>query len=243
MGVSIRYFSTIVAVFCLLGLLRPAVVEAGVTSHNGSSAAPSNPTGTDSVPVVFVGDAEAATGFLVVAIAFFDNVTHTFDYSFESPEPPVLFVDFAVVNNTTEAWTSYGLSMSGVDFFGLVDPPPYTRGDLATAVDPIDTFIPDSDEIFMGIDPSTYDITVAGSSITRFGDDATLTINFDHPVDPGELFSLAFFIDDVGATDASFTMSQTPNATVPIPAPGAAILGLLGFGTLGAMRRRLYNRS
>jgi len=170
--------------------------------------------------------------------AFFDNGTHTFDYSFESPEPPVLFVDFAVVNNTSEAWTSYGLSLSGVDFFGLLDPPPFSRGDLVRAVDPIDTFIPDSDEIFMGIDPGTSDITVAGSSITRIGDDATLTINFDHAVDPGELFSLAFFIDDVGTVDTGFTMSQTPNATVPIPAPGAAVLGLIGWSTLGSMRRR-----
>lgn len=240
MGIHLNRRTTCAVALCLAALLGPAVAQAGITSHNGSSVAPSNPTGTDSVPVTFLGDAEAAPGFLVVAINFFDVVTHTFDYSFESPEPPVLFVDFAVVNSTSQAWTSYGLSLSGVDFFGLVDPPPYSRGDLAQAVNPIDTFIPDSDEIFMGIDSGTYDITVAGSSITRIGNDATLTIDFDHAVDPGELFSLAFFIDDVGVTDTGFTMNQTPNATRPIPAPGAAVLCLLGFGTLGSMRRRFH---
>ncbi len=208
---------------CVLTIAGLTVAaQADVTFHNGFGA-----LGDESVQVDFAFDS-ATPGVLGTAINFRDNESHLFLYDYEPPaEPPVFLVEFAIVNDTASAWTDFHVDLVGGDIFSLA-------GDLAREINPAVEDGVGSGDVFVG-DPNNH-VSIDGSAIVRDGENASLWVVFDDLVAPSEAFQLSFFVQDVGATDTGFAMQQTPT---PIPAPGAALLALMGAPLVAFAKRRL----
>lgn len=212
------------AAMALALLLAPAA-RADIVFHNGTVA--SGGSGDVNVDLFYVN----SPGALLVGKAFHENATHLMAYAYEPRvEPPLLFVEFAVNNETSTPWAGYVMYLAGADFFGANGGNP--GGDPARAVNPVTLG-------GLGVDDILYDVpvgsvSVSSSAITRGAEDSILTISFGDLVDPGESFSLLFFIDDIGQIDEGVVIGQAP---VPIPSPTSTTLALLGLGALVGRRR------
>lgn len=134
-----------VAVLCAVAAMSSARAE--IVTHNGLSAAPSHPFGTDEVDVTFVSDLFPDPGVLGVSLAFSENATHSFIYAYEPPEPPLLFIDFTVANTTGVAWTGFEIVLVAGDYFGVTG-----FGVLARTDDPAVKIVTTDDDIFFGSD-------------------------------------------------------------------------------------------
>jgi len=147
-------------------------------------------------------------GAFVSARRLYEVAPHEIRYFYETyVEPPVLTLEYAIRNDTSVSWSGYQMQLFGADFIGLDGGD--RQGPQARADNPVvpDTGFANGDILFM---TRHGRITVADSWIERDGDNATLTVMFSEPVDPGESFMLAYFVDDVGMRDKSFEMISTP---------------------------------
>ena len=142
---------------------------------------------------------------------FFEAAPHSVQYFYRSLlEPWVLNVELAIKNETPYAWKTYRVELEGADFVGMNSG--NWRGPAAREEDPVvkDFGLFAGDILFKDNRGDPGEISILDSWIERDGENATLTIVFDEPVDPGEAFLLGYFVRDVGYRDTGFTMISTP---------------------------------
>jgi len=147
-------------------------------------------------------------GGFFAARRLYETKPHEIQYFYETYlEPPVLTLEYAIRNDTDVAWTGYQVELFGADFIGLNGGD--RRGPSARIDNPVvpETGFAEGDILFLA---RRGEITVAGSWIERESDNAVLTVTFAEPVDPGESFLLAYFVDDAGLRDRTFKMVSTP---------------------------------
>lgn len=205
-------------------------VGADVVFHNGSVAS----GGTNAVQIDFFTD--SPDGALFAATNFRENATLIHQYAYQPPvEPPVLFFELAVRNSTDIAWKDFHVDLFGADFFGFNVG--FPGGPLAREVDPVVREGIGPEDILFRDPANPNAIEVESSMIVRDGQDASLWMFFDDFVDPGEAFQLSFRVNDVGIAELDYTMHQAPSV---IPAPGAALLGMLGFTTMAWAKKRRW---
>lgn len=205
-------------------LVCPGNSWAALNAHNGSVA--SGGSGAVNVDLFSV----SAAGGLQLGLAFHESATHVLEGTYDAPaEPPILVAEFAINNETAQPWGAILVQLFGSDFFGVNGGA--GGGPLAQDVDPVVPGGNGPTDIAFLVNAGS--IALAGSAIGRDGENATLYIAFSDPVDPGESFGLAFFINDVGTPDTNYVIAHTP---LPIPEPGS--LALLAIGALTAASRR-----
>ena len=227
-----------VALWLVLGLVLPA--SGIVVVHNGT--ADSDPPGTDTVPVRFIKGSGTAFELLGSSKAFLGSfATHTSLHTYAAPA--VELVSELVVNATGDSWTGFGIDLIGADFFGAAG-----TALLAPAIDPVEvggSFGDATIDLIVG----AGSITVAGSSITRDGENGSLSMFFGDPVDPGESMVLSFAIRDVGVPgipgngSTEFFMTQSPEVggvggAIPEPLSAGLVALASVFAAGFATRRR-----
>jgi len=180
-------------------------IDDAVPLHDGRLA--TNGTGDTQVDMLWT----SFPGGFFTARRFLESESHTSRYFYESLlEPPVLNIEVVVRNDSPDTWASYQVSMTGADFGSLT--PGDALSPLARAEDPVEQQVGLTGDGILLLDRSGRDgfVSVLSSHIDRDGENATLTINFADPVEPGEAFLLAYFVRDVGQIDKGYTMVSTP---------------------------------
>jgi subtilisin family serine protease len=180
-------------------------LDAAVFMHNGRLS--SNGSGEVEADLFWT----SVPGGFFSTRQFLDVAPHTVrDFYPRFVDIPVLTIELAIRNETGAAWSGYQIDLLGSDFVGLNRGS--FRGPAARDIDPVveNLGFSDGDILFLDDRGEAGEISLAGSSIERHGENATLTIRFDDPVDPGEAFLLAYFVRDVGYRDVYFTLISTP---------------------------------
>ena len=211
-----------------IGLAIGGAARADVVAHNGNYY--SNPAPAESLRGVFGPDEvdvelSWAKPYLQYVDKFYNEMaTLQLEYVFESGQPPMSSTE-AVVNDTDVTWSSFIIDLHFAQYF-YGDEEPLPEGDL-----PID------------IVATMASLNVASITHTSFTDGAELELTFtDGGLAPGGDFSLSYNIMYLlgtfpeWPTDPGFAMEETP--VMIIPAPGAAILAVVGLGCIGWVKRR-----
>ena len=240
-----------------VALFVGTVARAEIVAHNGNSASDPAPSPSElAANLSLFAFGPSVNETLDDSNSFFDprpfdDVSKTFhematlelEYLFlvDEDEPPVADAFETVTNDTGVGWSGFFINIQFADFHvpgegGLL---PVSEGELTVG----DVVFASAD--FLG-DPT---MTLArGTDPAKDVPSVQLEILFgDRGLLDGEEFTLTFdiglvldeFDDPVPLPDGvsfdGFAMQQTP---VAIPAPGAAVLAMLGLGCVGWVRRR-----
>ncbi len=85
-------------------------------------------------------------------------------------------------------------------------------------------------------------VSILISQDPNAGNGPIVELTFENPLLVGESFDLDYLVNYAalpnGIVTTGFTLFQEPIEFNPIPAPGAAILAVIGFGFVGSIRRR-----
>jgi len=215
---------------CLLSLAIANVGRADVTVHNGTIGS----GGTGAVDVYL----DASSDFQFVEMDYLSgitpfNMTLVLDYDFETGQPPVFVQTQRIINSSTLPWAGFSITLELADFYeddeGLGGQ--LAEGELT--VSDLD-FEPD------GFTPTDLSMTLTRDMATRSVELEILFGGDDMEFD--DFFDLRYWINRLppSATNASFTMYATPILSPEfIPAPGAAVLAMLGLACVGCIRRRV----
>mgnify|MGYP001085963471 CR=1 FL=1 len=199
--------------------------RADLIAHNGTAA--TGGLGLVNVDLLAVDP----PGEFIFGTTFHEVAAHSFLYAYDiGSEPPVVMAEFAVQNNTGQAWHGFRMLLIGADLHGI-------NGSAAGASparsdNPVVFDGTGADEIaFRPVNGFSF---VLDSSLTRANGNALLEIRFLDPVSPNESFQLAFQVDNFPSINSTqFVLMQRP----VIPEPGATVLALQGAALL-LLRRR-----
>lgn len=208
-------------------LAGAGTARADLIAHNGTAA--TGGTGLVDVDLLAVD----TPGAFIFGTAFHEVAMHSFLYSYDvGSEPPVIMLEFSIVNETSSTWSGFQILLTGADFYGLNG---FTPGaSPAKASNPVTFGGLGADEISFA--PVAGFSFVLDSAIFRADGNALLAIRFLNPVAPGESFALGFQVDNFPGTQGTqFVLTQLP---VAIPEPAATVIGLQGVALLLLRRRR-----
>jgi len=216
-----------------------SVARADITGHTGTNdplgVGPGVPAGTGTVDVLFGGEDDLS--FLSqdyqAGITPF-NMTHQINYDFDSGQPPVFVQTQEIVNTSTLPWAGFSITLELADFYQD------DEGAKGSQVEAGELTVSN-----LGFDPDGFTPTDLSMTLTR--DLATSSVELRilfgaSDMEFGDFFDLRYWIDRLPptGTGGGFTMFASPIlAPEFIPAPGAAVLAMLGFGCAGWIRRRV----
>lgn len=216
---SIMFGIVVLVVVALLGSgVHPA--HAATIAHNGTLD--SSPPGTGEVNVRLTDVSLPGAPFFFQAKTFFENATHK--QTFGTSISPIQAIDI-VSNQTPLAWSGFSIDLMGADW--LADD--FTPAPEINPVDPTGT---DPTKI-LGFFPGGGN-TLASSLIVRDGENASLSLFFDNPIDPNESFSLSGGFA-ISSPPGTFDVAQRPS---PVPEPSTVLLLSTGVMGLAAWRWR-----
>lgn len=209
-----------------MGLAIGSAARADVIAHNGS--ADSDPAPADSTRGMFMAeevdvDLYAEPDFSFVDKFYNELGTLQLEYEFESGQPPVASLE-TVFNDTLDLWTSFVITLEFARFTPSDEDAILPEGDLNVGVD---------------IQASA---NVASIVHTSSGTGAEFELTFtDGGLASGDFFDLRYYISRLAGAPvvplAGFYMEETPHTFI-IPAPGAAVLAVVGLGCVGWVKRR-----
>lgn len=164
----------------------------------------------------------------------------------DATEPNVgqgLLVTEIVTNNSGVEWGGYRFGAHSADIYYYCascaeDDPPIPLSDF---------------DVITGAGLTVMDIGFSSTSpvgvvdidvMTQMdGSDPIVELGFENPLGVGEQFTLSYVINYLDpenpSGDDAFHLFQEPLPVNPIPAPGAAVLAMLGFSAIGWVRRKL----
>ncbi len=217
----------IAALFTALMLLAAFATpsHALIVAHNGT--ANSLPPGTGDVSVVLSENQDGSIGK-----TFFAPDLHVLVNNYPAGAAGQFFAE-NVGNATTESWIGYIVQVGFGDIYGFTGAP-----------------VPDVDAVTQGgtfAENKAELVSIVGtvgvdsSFVARAADSTTLFISFSDPVDPNEIFGLAFNVQSTAPGLEGFVLQQQPiPADNAVPEPATAGLGFMAMAAvgLGVLRRR-----
>ncbi|NOT02720.1 MAG: hypothetical protein HOP29_19120 [Phycisphaerales bacterium] len=236
--------SSIVFLIAAALLFATQSSRAEIIAHNGSASSDPSPSpgqaddfGTDAVNVDFFnisGTFDDIVKDFKVDMADTDvNRSHELEYLFPSNEPPIHALE-TIFNTTGDAWGRFVIQLQFASFYAAGEGGTVPLDDGSITIDDI-VFTPFG----------AYDTGNLSMNIINFGDGAALELDFGMGgLADGEVFALEFDIgkvfdangDPIDFAFEGLRMQETPFLEEVIPAPGAVVLAMLGFGCMGWWR-------
>jgi hypothetical protein len=217
--VQLRYL--LMLALCL-GVALAAPCAAAVIYHNGLVG--STPPGDGQVNVAWNGASSASAWQTFLAPDAF-LLLEQFD------TPSVQAVILTVQNGTAESWVGFAATVLGADLSDMLST------ELAPEVNPVE-LNGSTGNLTLDLYPITGSLTVAGSVIVRTAADASLTIAFGDPVDPGESFMLICAVRDTGEPGLPGVLSDGYALMYQAVVPEPTTLAMIVIGPLLWRRRR-----